>query len=651
MVHPQSGPRTVAVVGPFGTGKTTLFEAMLAQAGTPLARGAPRGGHEPRVAHTSFMDERWALIDCPGSVECAHATAHALSVADLALVVVDPSSPRALTAAPLLHTIGGLGLPFLVFINHIDTLVEPVRDVIAALQPHAPCPLVQREIPVRTNEQVTGFIDVISERAYQYGTESAYLPPPASLATREAEARAGLVEVLADHDDALLEKLIEEQTISSAEIFARLRQEQADHQVAGVLFGAADRGWGVFRLWKALRHDTPPAGQTAAHRCIAAEGPPVAQIFHTLHAGQGGKLSWARIWRGRVRDGAPLDGTRVGGLWKNPAGEASRVAEAQPGDIVALGRLETATTGTVLGDPAPAALPVPTRPPPVHALAIAAIDRKDDVRLSGALQKLLDEFPALTVVHDTDSGQTLLAGPGEMQLRAALDRLTHGFAVPVTSHPPQVAYRETIRHNVMQHGRLKRQTGGHGQFADVKLHISPLPRGSGFRFVDRIVGGAVPRNYIPAVAAGAEEGAARGAFGHKVVDMEVTLVDGGFHDVDSSEMAFRTAARQAMHDAFPQADPVLLEPVDHVTITVPTSYSAAAQRLLTARRGQILGYEEHPGRPGWDDVQALVPQADLFGMIIELRSQTMGLGTYVRRFDHLAELHGKAAAQVRAAAG
>jgi len=651
MVHTPSGPRTVAIVGPFGTGKTTLFEAMLAAAGTPLARAAPRGGHEPRLAHTHFMEEPWTLIDCPGSVECAHAAAHALSVADLAILVIDPSPARALTAAPLLHTIGDLGLPFLVFINHIDTMTEPVLEIIGALQPHAPCPLVQRELPIRTGDHVTGFIDVISERAYHYGTEASPAAAPPGLAASEAEARAGLVEILADHDDALLEKLIEDQTVSSAEIYARLRQEQADHLVAGVLFGAADRGWGLFRLWKALRHDTPSAAQTTAQRGIAAEGPPLAQVFHTLHAGQGGKLSWARIWRGPLKDGTILNGGRVGGVWQNPAGEAARIVEAQTGDIVALGRLDTATTGSLLGDPPPPNLTIPTPPPPVHALSIAARDHKDDVRLSGALQKLLDEFPALTVVHDADTGETLLAGPGEMQLRAALERLSSGFGVPVTSHPPAIAYRESIRQPITQHGRLKRQTGGHGQFADVKLHIAPLPRGTGFRFVDRIVGGAVPRNYIPAVAAGAEEAAKKGAFGHPVVDIEVNLIDGLYHDVDSSEMAFKSATRQAMAEAFPKAEPVLLEPVDHVTVTVPSPYSAATQRLLTARRGQILGYDEHPGRAGWDDVQALVPQSDLFGMIIELRSLTMGLGSYTRRFDHLAELHGKAAAQVRAAVG
>ncbi|HTZ71058.1 MAG TPA: GTP-binding protein, partial [Acetobacteraceae bacterium] len=426
MVHSPSGPRTVAIVGPFGTGKSTLFEAMLAASGTPLARGAPRGGHEPHVAHTSFMDEPWALIDCPGSVEMACAAAHCLSVADLALLVVEPDPARAITAAPLLHQIGELGLPFVVFINHVDALAGPVRDTVVALQAHAPCPLVQREIPIRQGEQVTGFVDVISERAYQYGAEAEHRAAPRELAAREAEARAGLVEVLADHDDALLEKFLEDQTISSAEIFSRLRQEQAERLVAGVLFGAADRGWGVFRLWKALRHDTPAAAETALRRGIAPEGGPLAQVFHTLHAGQGGKVSWARIWRGCVKDGVLLNGTRVGGVTKNPGGEAARVAEAGAGDVVALGRLE-ATTGGILGEAGGCALAVPAAPEPVHAMAIAAKDRKDDVRLSGALQKLQDECPALGVGHDAVAGETLLAGQGELPWRAALDRLYGGF--------------------------------------------------------------------------------------------------------------------------------------------------------------------------------------------------------------------------------
>ena len=220
----------------------------------------------------------------------------------------------------------------------------------------------------------------------------------------------------------------------------------------------------------------------------------------------------------------------------------------------------------------------------------------------------------------------------------------------VNAQPPKVAFRETIRSPVHQHARLKRQTGGHGQFADVTIDLAPRERGAGFKFVDKIVGGAVPRNYIPAVGEAAEEALHKGVFGYPVVDAEVTLVDGGFHTVDSSDMAFRTATRMAIAEALPKADPVLLEPIEHVTVSVPSDYTAAAQRLLTGRRGQILGYGDREGWPGWNDVAALVPQAELQDMIVELRSLTMGLGTYVHRFEHLAEAHG-AAAQVAAAGG
>jgi elongation factor G len=651
VVHTPSGPRTVALVGPYGTGKSTLFEALLAAAGTRLARGAERGGNEVRVAHTNFMDEPWALIDCPGSVEFAHDAAHALAVADLAVVVADPAPTRAATLAPLLHRLQHFNVPFLIFINRIDTLDNPVRDTVAALQAYTACPLVQREIPIREGEAVSGFVDVISERAYSYKDEQHHAAPPAALAERELEARAGLVEVLADHDDALLEKLIEDATISSAEIYRRLREDQATSQVAGVLFGAADRGWGIFRLWKALRHDTSSASETASRRGVAPEDAPLAQIFRTQHTGQGGKLSWARLWRGTLKDGAQLNSNRLGGIQKAPAGEAVKIAEAGAGEIVALGRLEGVLTGAVLGERAPATLITLPPPEPVYALAIATTDRKDDVRLSGSLQKLLEEQPSLSVEH-TEAGETILAGQGEIHLRAALDRLANGYGMRVTSRPPGIAYRETIRRPVHQQGRLKRQTGGHGQFADVRLDIAPRPRGAGFQFIDKVVGGAVPRQYIPAVGEAAEEAMHKGAFGYPVVDIVVTLVDGRYHDVDSSDMAFRNATRLAITEALPNADPVLLEPIDHVTISVPNNFTANAQRLLTGRRGQILGYAEQPGMAGWDDVEALVPQADLFGLIIELRSMTMGLGTYRRRFDHLAEVHGKAAAAVqRAAAG
>lgn len=653
MPHQHSGPRSVALIGPYGSGKSTLFDALLAAAGGPPRRGAaPRGG--TRIGHCDYLGESWALLDCPGSVEFAQEAEAALSVADIAVLVVDPDPERAIMAAPLLRAIEARHLPAIVFVNRIDTLAGRVRDTLEALQALTPRRLLLRAVPLREGEAVVGYVDVASEQAYRYqkGAASERIALPAEALPREREARAAFLEALADHDDSLLEKLIEEVPPEPAEVFDLLSSTEAGAAVAELLIGCAERDAGVRRLWKALRHDTPDAAATAAARGIGPEGPPLAQVFRTVNAGHGGKLSWVRVWRGPLRDGASLAAGRIGGITRMPGGEPAKAAEAASGEIVALGRLDTATTGQVLGETGGARLDFPSPPPPVYALAIATADRKDDVRLSAALQKLLEEDPALELRQDTGLGETILAGQGELHLKAAMDRLAAAFGIRLTARRPRLGLRETIRRRVIQPARLKRQTGGHGQFADVTLEIAPRARGEGFLFEDRITGGVVPRQYIPAVGAAAEEAARKGAFGYPVVDIAVALVDGGFHSVDSSEMAFRTATRMAMQDALPKADPVLLEPMHAVTVTVPNRYTATAQRLLTGRRGQILGYAERPAWPGWDDVEALVPEAELHDFIIELRSQTMGLGSYSNRFDHLVECTGRMAQEMlRQAAG
>jgi elongation factor G len=646
--HTPSGPRTVTLIGPYGSGKSTLFDALLAAAGGPARRGAaPRGA--TRIAHCNYLEEPWALIDCPGSVELAHEAEAALAVTDIALVVCDPDPVRAPAVASLFRRLEEMGTPTMVFINRIDTFGGQVRDTLAALQDLSRRPLVLREVPIRDGETITGYVDVVSERAYQYrrGGPSELIQLPASIIDREVEARAALVEVLADHDDALLEKVIEDIKPASDEVFERLREVESLAHVTEVLLGCAERDHGVRRLWKALRHDAPEAAIAAARHGVAGQGGPLVQSFRTLNAGFGGKLSWVRVWRGPVKDGATLDGNRIGGMWRASNGEMTKIAEAASGEIVALGRLDGVATGAVLGDAGGADLAFPEPPQPVYSLAITTADRKDDVRLSSALQKLVEEDAGLVLRQDADMGETILSGQGEMHLKGAMERLATAFGVRVNAQRPRIAFRETIRRPVHQQGRLKRQTGGHGQFADVKIDIAPRERGEGFLFIDKIVGGSVPRQYIPAVGEAAEEAARKGAYGYPVVDISVTLVDGSFHSVDSSDMAFRTAARMAMQEAMPKADPVLLEPMHRVSVTVPNNFTATAQRLLSGRRGQILGYAERPGWSGWDDVEALVPAAELQDFIIELRSQTMGLGTFRHHFDHLAEAHGKVVEEAR----
>ncbi len=643
------GPRAVAILGPYGTGKSTLFDALLEAAGGTARRTAPRrAGTELRLAHCTHLGDTWSLLDCPGSVEFGYEAQCALAVADIAVVVCDPDPARALAAAPLLRALDAAKLPHIVFINRIDTLQGRVRDTLAALQAHSTAPLVLRQVPIRSPAQdgtaaVTGYVDVISERAYRYrrGQESELIPLPDAMRDREAEARGALLEVLADHDDGLLEKLLDDEQPTPSEIFARLRADLAADAVVQVLLGAAENANGIRRLWKALRHDAPEAATTALRHGIADAGEPLAQVFKTIHAGHAGRVSLARVWRGTLRDGMTVAGQRIGGIHRMPLGEAAKATEATAGELVGLGRLDGIATGATLAANGAAngsaPLPWPVPPSPVYGLSVTAAARGDDVKLSSALQRLAEEDPSITVVHDAETGETVLRGQGEIHLNAAIDRLTRNSGLKLATARPAVAYRETIHRAVQQHARLKRQTGGHGQFADVKLDIAPRARGEGFLFIDKVVGGAVPRQYIPAVGEAAEEAARKGPLGHPCVDISVTLVDGTFHSVDSSDMAFRTATRMAMQEGLAKADPVLLEPIEHVVVTVPNTFTPNAQRLLTGRRGRLLGYNEHPGWPGWDDVEGLVPAADLHDLIIELRSQTQGLGRYTHRFDHLAE--------------
>lgn len=640
-------PRSIALVGPSGSGKSTLFDGLMAAAGTPVRRGgdhARTATTELRLGHCAFMGDRWSILDCPGSVEFGYETACALMVVDLAVVVCEPAPERAATFAPLMKMLEDQGVPHLVFINKIDTLSGQIRDTLAAIQPYARHPLLLRQVPILEGDIVTGYIDLVHERAYRYrfGQPSELIPMPSRMLEREREARAGLLEILADHDDAILEKILDDIPLALGEIYPQLHKDQASGAIVEVLLGAAARENGIQRLWKALRHDVPHAIETAARRGIGAGEQPLFQIFKTQYRPHTGKLSYARVWRGALHEGAALNGTRISGIHLMADGEPIKVAEADAGELVALGRLDAAPTGATLGGGSsvkPLAFREP--PTPVFAVAIASKERKDDVKLSGALHKLAEEDASLIIVTDAETGETLLRGQGEAHLNQAIGRVSKLYNLDIVTNRPSIAYKETIRRSVYEHSRLKRQTGGHGQFADVKLEIQPRAPGEGFLFIDRTVGGSVPKQYVPAVREAAEEAMQKGPLGHPVVDVMVILVDGGFHSVDSSDMAFRNATRAGVAEGLAKAEPVLLEPIDHVTVSVPNEFTATAQRLLTGRRGQILGFAARQGWPGWDDVAALAPAAELQDFIMELRSQTMGLGSFRHHFDHLAESRGR----------
>jgi elongation factor G len=361
----------------------------------------------------------------------------------------------------------------------------------------------------------------------------------------------------------------------------------------------------------------------------------------------------ARVLRGGFPEGDTLLSSRghevrLGGVARLVGQTQARIPAAAEGETVAFARLEGVATGEAVssGKARPGAVFSVAPPEPVYALRLASKEKKDDVRLSAALTKLVEEDPSLVVEQRADLGEMRLAGQGEMHLRVAIERLERRFGVPVETGRPAVGYRESIRDKVSVRARHKKQTGGHGQFGDVAVDVAPLPRGEGFAFTDRITGGVVPRQYIPSVETGVRAALDKGPLGFPVIDVAVTLTDGSYHTVDSSDMAFQQAARLAMAEALPKARPVLLEPVMAVEIVVPSDAISRATGLVTARRGQILGIDGRPGWPGWEVLKATIPEADIGDLIVELRSATSGVGGYTARLDHLAEVTGRTAEAV-----
>jgi elongation factor G len=407
---------------------------------------------------------------------------------------------------------------------------------------------------------------------------------------------------------------------------------------------------------KALRHETPGVAETAKRLGVNAGSESIALTMKTFHTTHGGKMSVARVLAGTIGDGTTLstpagDAGRVSGVFKLMGSHFDKRPQAAAGETVAFGKLDNAKTGMTLstGKQPHAAIGEVKPAAPVLAIAVQAKERKDDVKLGVAFTKLTEEDPSLEVVHNPENHDVVIWGQGEMHLRVATERLADRYAVPVTSRAPTVGYRETIRKPVSVRGRHKKQSGGHGQFGDVVVEIKPLPRGGGFQFEDRITGGVVPRNYIPAVEEGVLDGLKHGPLGFPVVDVHVALVDGSYHTVDSSDQAFRTAGRIAMSEGLPQCQPVLLEPIYHVEIVCPTEATAKINAILSGRRGQILGFDTREDWSGWDTVKAQMPESEIGDLIIEVRSATAGVGSFTFKFDHMAELTGRTADQIVAA--
>jgi elongation factor G len=663
--HIQMGPRSIALIGPYSSGKTTLMEAMLHVCGEVARKGNVDDGTtvgdsakeararnmsvEVNSAHFSFMGETFHVLDCPGSVEFLQESKNALIGVDAAVLVCEPDPDRAITLLPLLKVLEENQIPTFIFVNKIDRAKGTVHALFQSLEEVSHRDLVLRQIPIVRDGIITGYVDLASERAYVYkeGEPSQIIEMPPELAEQEGTSRFTMLETLADYDDDLMEELLEDINPEKEEIYGLLQEDLQKGFVLPVFMGSANSEHGIRRLLKALRHEVSDNGSTVTRMGLPeTSNNVIARVLKTYMSAQGGKMSLVRIWSGEISDGDVFQEGRISGIFSLQGSKSKKISKAVAGEIVALGRMDNLHTGDFLSEDVKIGNGNIDRLEPVFDFSLQAQRREEDVKLSAALTKLTEEDPSLVAEHRQETQELVLKGQGEIHLKVALERLRNKYGLDVSSSVPRIAYREAIRKGTVHHARFKKQSGGHGQFGDVKIEIKPLARGDGFQFKDTIVGGSVPKQYIPAVEHGVKDYLGEGPLGFPVVDISVTLLDGQHHAVDSSENAFRSAARLAMSEGMPDCSPVLLEPICKVEIAMPTEFTSRVNGLVSSRRGQILGFDAREGWPGWEILNVMLPEREIRDMITELRSATQGVGTFKYEFDHLQELTGSLAEKI-----
>jgi len=655
--------RNIAFVGPHHAGKTTLVEAILAYTGAIGRRGSVLDGttvtdHEPEdvahvqsttvgLAHASAGDVDLTIVDCPGFIDFFGETKAALCGVDGAVIVVEADPARILQTQAVVDYLEARRMPHCFVINKMDRPGADFDGTLAAIQSAYGRHVVAEQLPIGSAEQFRGYIDLAEMKARRFdGDREIDEAIPDEMTERARKARAELLEAMADFDDHLMEELLEGVEPPLEEVERDLCSECAHDQIVPVLVASGVSGAGIASLVRAMEKWFPSPADApktdAEGREIPADpsAPVIAQVVKTTIHPQSGKLSIARILSGTVKSDATLNAAtrdgekvRLGGLYRLQGKKQEAIPEAVAGMLVALARLEPIATGeTLTSNGQKVLLPRVPVDEPVFAVAIKPKERIDEAKISQMLARIVDEDPALRLQRAEITHELLLLGSGEQHVSIAVERLSRKYKVAVDTAPPTIPYLETITGSAEIHSRYKHQTGGHGQFGDVWLRFEPRERGAGVTFQDKIVGGVVPRQFIPAVEKGVREALSHGPGGHPVTDLHVTLFDGQYHDVDSSEQSFKTAAGMAVRDALPKCNPVVLEPIVAVTVEVPTTYTSTVIQQLTGKRGQILGMNPAE-RVGVDRVEAFVPQVELSRYITELRTATQGLGTYSWRHD------------------
>lgn len=622
--------RVFTVLGPSHSGKTTLVQALAELDNDKGGRMQACGGTSA-VQMFRYLKDDWAVFDIPGGADYMAQAGPALAASDTAVLCVPPEADMAVLAAPYLRLIEEADIPCIVFINRLDNASERVRDIIAALQGYSSHHIVLRQVPMRQGEEIIGAVDLISERAWRYqeGEPSALVEMPFDVAPREEQARAELLESLADFDDALLEQLIEDKQPLTGDVFHTATEALQHNRLIPCFLGSAVNGNGVTRLMKSLRHEAP--GHDVTQTRLGSSIQAVSCLGES--ARHLGKVVLLRAFDDSLSSGAALAGGTIGSLTEidaktpRPALGAGQIALAVKTDHINAG---SALTGR-------SAAPLPEwaapRAPSLRRI-VRLTHERDEARLSTALNRLSEIDPGLSIEQDQRTGETVLGFQGPQHARLISHRLVEDFGIETNLAQVTPPYRETIRGRAEWHHRHRKQSGGAGQFADVVIAVRALARGEGVAFTEEVKGGAVPRKFIPAVEAGVREALEHGPGGYPVVDIGVTLLDGKHHAVDSSEFAFRTAARNAIREVLADMGTQALQPIDKVQIHVPSVFAGGLVPVISALKGQVLGFEGHPTAAGWDVFSALLPASSENGLGRTLGSLTRGTAWFEARFDH-----------------
>ncbi len=664
---PIQSVRNIGIMAHIDAGKTTTTERILYYTGINYKIGEVHEGtatmdwmvqeQERGITITSaattcfWRDHRINIIDTPGHVDFTIEVERSLRVLDGAVAVfcavggVEPQSETVWRQADK------YGVPRIAFINKMDRVGAEYERVLGEIRDKLKAKPLLLQIPIGSEDKFSGVVDLVEQRALiwdedRLGANFRLEPVPEALRAQTAEYRDKLIETLADHDEKIMEQYLEGKSPEPAAIRAAIRAATLKIELVPVLLGSAFRNKGVQPMLDAVvdylpsPFDQPPVigkvGDKEEERWPRDDAPLAALAFKIMTDPYIGTLTFLRIYSGRLESGSSvLNSTkgkreRIGRLVKMHANKREEISEVFAGDICAVGLRDT-TTGDTLCDPAhPIVLESIEFPEPVIQIAIEPKTKADQERLGEALQKLAKEDPSFRVSVNRETAQTLIAGMGELHLEIIVDRMLREFKVDANVGKPQVAYRETIRRAAEAEGRFVRQTGGHGQFGVVDLRIEPLPKGTGFEFADETKGGSVPRNFIPSIEQGVKEAMETGVLaGYPMVDLKASLLDGKYHEVDSSEPAFKIAGSIAFKEACERADAVLLEPVMDVEVVTPQEFMGEVIGDLNARRGKI---SEMENRAGAQVIAARVPLATMFGYATRLRSITQGRATYTMQF-------------------